>query len=557
MEVMVKINHLFISINIFLAILTMASFLNAATYYVDATAGNDSRTNAQVANPATPWKTIAKINSLTTAELPPGSTVYLKCGETWRETLIVRSSGFAGSPITFSSYGTGEKPVINGAKLVTSAWTETYGGSHKWQTAATITTEPHIVAFNGLSGAKVASLNDVTGAGKWHWASGVITVYSTSDPATAFATPGVEAGFRQSGIDLNGKHYITISNLAIKLTNHNAITHNSNHSDNITIDSCNISDIAVTGISAYHGAENWVISNNTITNIARGVGGVATGDAMYLDMIEGTELGEGSNFSVYGNTIIKCGGSGIRTGGSGHHINKNYIKDASYCIEINSTTTDVYNNEVCECNSTFAAVTSHGVGINGNTFRYNKIYNNKGSGIALQVGTGHNVYGNIIYGHGSGANPCGIRFASGGGANTNVYNNTIFNNTRGIQVDAAGTTGLVIKNNILSSNSAYGIRSFGTQIVTNNDVWNSATKYSGNISDQTNINGNISQDPKFVSTSTPDFHLQTTSPCIDAATDVGLKQDYDGKNKWGSAWDIGAYECNLSISAPKNLMKIR
>ena len=360
----------------------------------------------------------------------------------------------------------------------------------------------------------------------------------------------MEAGFRQSGINLNGKHYITISNLAIKLTNHNAITHRSNHSDNITIDSCNISDIAVTGISAYRGAENWVISNNTITNTARGVGGVATGDAMYLDMIEGTDLGEGSNFSVYGNTIINCGGSGIIIGGSGHHIYNNYLKDACYCIEVNSATTDVSNNEVCECNSTFAAVTSHGAGINGNTFRYNKIYNNAGSGLVLHTGTGHNVYGNIIYGHISGASPSGIRFASGRGADTNVYNNTIFGNAIGIQVDAAGTTGLVIKNNILSSNSAYGIRSFGTQTFTNNDVWNNTTNYSGNISDQTNINGNISQDPKFVSTSTPDFHLQSASPCINAGTDVGLKQDYDGKNKWGSAWDIGAYEWKLP--APQN-----
>jgi len=51
----------------------------------------------------------------------------------------------------------------------------------------------------------------------------------------------------------------------------------------------------------------------------------------------------------------------------------------------------------------------------------------------------------------------------------------------------------------------------------------------------------ISADPLFVSTVTPDFHLQDTSPCINAGVNVGLTEDYAGNPLVGVP-DIGAYE---------------
>lgn len=51
-------------------------------------------------------------------------------------------------------------------------------------------------------------------------------------------------------------------------------------------------------------------------------------------------------------------------------------------------------------------------------------------------------------------------------------------------------------------------------------------------------------DPKFVYPSGQDYHLQSTSPCIDKGTAVsGVTNDYDGIPRFqGSAYDIGAYE---------------
>jgi hypothetical protein len=67
--------------------------------YVDQTSGNDLGAGTYSSSP---WKTLAKVNAQT---FIPGTSVYLKKTETWRERLTVPSSGVADSVITFSSYG--------------------------------------------------------------------------------------------------------------------------------------------------------------------------------------------------------------------------------------------------------------------------------------------------------------------------------------------------------------------------------------------------------------------------------------------------------------------
>jgi hypothetical protein len=58
-----------------------------ATYYVDATNGNDANTGL---SEATPWKSIAKVNAST---FNPGDQILFKREEIWREQLIVPSTG--------------------------------------------------------------------------------------------------------------------------------------------------------------------------------------------------------------------------------------------------------------------------------------------------------------------------------------------------------------------------------------------------------------------------------------------------------------------------------
>lgn len=64
--------------------------------------------------------------------------------------------------------------------------------------------------------------------------------------------------------------------------------------------------------------------------------------------------------------------------------------------------------------------------------------------------------------------------------------------------------------------------------------------------------GSITQDPLFVNPSALDFHLTSSSPCIDAsATATFVTRDYDSiQRPQGSNYDMGAFEYPLSLSTP-------
>jgi hypothetical protein len=75
-------------------------------YYVDSINGSD-------ANPGTslhrPWRTLAPVHAM---DFSPGSAVYFKRGSSWTDGLVIDDSGEEGSPITFTAYGTGDRPTI-------------------------------------------------------------------------------------------------------------------------------------------------------------------------------------------------------------------------------------------------------------------------------------------------------------------------------------------------------------------------------------------------------------------------------------------------------------
>ena len=85
----------------------------AANYYFSSSLGDDSRSAAQAQNPATPWKSVARMNALL-ANAAPGTTLLLKRGDSFDGALVFGTSGSASAPIIVSAYGTGTKPVING-----------------------------------------------------------------------------------------------------------------------------------------------------------------------------------------------------------------------------------------------------------------------------------------------------------------------------------------------------------------------------------------------------------------------------------------------------------
>ena len=75
--------------------------VSGISYYVS-TSGNDSNDGR---SPSTAWATLYKVNS---ANLNAGDAVFFKRGDKWNGSLAVKNG------VTYSAYGTGKKPLING-----------------------------------------------------------------------------------------------------------------------------------------------------------------------------------------------------------------------------------------------------------------------------------------------------------------------------------------------------------------------------------------------------------------------------------------------------------
>jgi hypothetical protein len=155
--------------NLIVALLFSCSPLWATTYYVDNSCtsnGNGSATScAASSGGAGPFNSIANAQSGVTGS-QPGNSVLLKAGETFRESYTVSAYGTGAGQFTISSYGIGAAPIISGANLIDSGWTNTSGNI--WQVA--LPTSPGMVFFNGTLGLKVGSSAACTAAGDWYWA---------------------------------------------------------------------------------------------------------------------------------------------------------------------------------------------------------------------------------------------------------------------------------------------------------------------------------------------------------------------------------------------------
>jgi hypothetical protein len=94
-----------------LLLLLLATSVRATTYYVDncVVTGNDSNNGTST---STPWLTIAHVNVQT---FNPGDSILFQRGCLWHEKLLPPSSGSNGSQITFADYGSGNKPILDGA----------------------------------------------------------------------------------------------------------------------------------------------------------------------------------------------------------------------------------------------------------------------------------------------------------------------------------------------------------------------------------------------------------------------------------------------------------
>ena len=92
-----------------LCIMGIALPARATNYYVDATNGDDSNEGT---SPSTAWQTLSKVSG---SSFSPGDSILFKRGETFRGQVSIPGSGTVNHPITYSVYGTGNKPLFLGS----------------------------------------------------------------------------------------------------------------------------------------------------------------------------------------------------------------------------------------------------------------------------------------------------------------------------------------------------------------------------------------------------------------------------------------------------------
>lgn len=291
-------------------------------------------------------------------------------------------------------------------------------------------------------------------------------------------------------------------------------------------------DKAISVPDQYCDHEHVELINNTFSGVYgygaivfRGNHGLIEGNIINIEYnTDGTQghgiyLMRGTGTIIRGNSISGPSGYGI------HIYDEHKSEDTAGYIPVISDVV-VENNVVTNSRerSGIIVAADYTTQIRGVIIRNNVLANNnQGNGIYATVSNGQVedifILNNTIFTTGTG------RYRGGIAVNQNVKN-------------------VVIKNNIIyvSDQSEYHIMNYGeiqNVIADNNLYWPAPLKL-------VNVNDNhaIIADPTFVNLQNSDFHLQASSPAIDAGlalTEVMADKDNSSRPQ-GAGYDIGAYE---------------
>jgi parallel beta-helix repeat protein len=190
----------------------------------------------------------------------------------------------------------------------------------------------------------------------------------------------------------------------------------------------------------------------------------------------------------------------------------------------------------------------------------NKVYNNPGGGLHLYPGPISNIIvrGNSVYNNNRlSSSVVGGIIVMGSStssiSNARIYNNLVYRNgtsssgyASGIRIDAS--TGTKVWNNTVYGNKTYGLHISGsaqsTVLQNNISYGNLRGNYYKSGSSSTTYTNNLTTDPKFVSASSNNFQLTSSSPAINKGVVISsVPNDYRNISRpRGSSHDIGGYE---------------
>ncbi|GAT63992.1 right-handed parallel beta-helix repeat-containing protein [Paludibacter jiangxiensis] len=295
----------------------------------------------------------------------------------------------------------------------------------------------------------------------------------------------------------------------------------------------NASESEVLRLMGSSGGTRYVIFDNLILD----------GANVTSNIVKITYTGNNPNNTAHHIRIQSCELKQAKTNGIFVDSESNHNEFISLKIHDNGTTDFDHGMYICGSNNLIEKCDIYrnaGWGIhiytehkpesaNYNIVRRNNIHENaraenRGFGIIVSSGTGNSVYNNLIWGNNGGIQ---IDYHA---VNTIIYNNTIWSNNRskthenGIKT-GAGSTNARIVNNISWNHIAGNISNAGIN-----------TYLSNNLTDKS---------PLFVNSSKSDFRLQEKSPAINTGKNLAplVTDDYNGiRRPQGSTYDIGAFE---------------
>lgn len=425
---------------------------NNNTFYVDNTCSQSGNGASQQC--ATTAGGMGAFNSLATmmakaGGYAPGNQILLKRGQTYREILVMPSSGSSGNPIRIGTYGEGARPIILGSD------TKTNWQSDGFAYVAPIEWEANLVLQGDVSLRKAASRAAMT-AGSFFIDTGTQKIYVW--PHNGAAPSQLEISRRPQkyyGLVMDGwtgNSWIEFDGLELK--NANWMSYRVFGGKGITIKNSVISNgfynaiIAMgTGQGASSDPDGLKVLDNTIKNhgYAREQG---------FDGAAGISVDGADGFTIERNTIQTNYGEGIET-----------YNTANNGVIAYNTVRDQEMSGAIYVNASFGRPTSN-ISVHDNTISGGSDKAHTALTLAIE-GTGaiSNVTfaNNTVSGYASGG---GLVVGSGAGtiSGSVFQNNTITNSLHGIEV--IGGPGLTFTSNVFKMNTVNLSSNGSTLLVT-------------------------------------------------------------------------------------------
>ncbi len=467
-------------------------------YYVS-TSGLDTNPGTQ----AQPWRTVQKA----AISVRAGSTVYVR-GGVYNERVTFAQSGTANAYITFQSYP-GETAIIDGTGL----------GVPAGNTGLFLIVDKNYLKLQGfeLRNYKTATLNNVPVGINVRGNSSFIEIrnnkiYNIETNVTSanggdahgigvFGTSGTQA---LNNVIIDGNELYNL-----KLGSSEALVINGNV-DTWQVTNNKVHDVNNIGIDAI-GAEGVAPANDVARN------GLIAGNDVY-------------NIDTYGNPAYgtdRSAGCIYVDGGTNIVIERNKAHACNIGIELASERQGKSTSFVTVRNNFIYRNTVMGIAMGGYEANRGKAENNT-------------VVGNTLFENDTLKQGNGELLLQYNVFNNTIKNNIFYANNQNILIANPGTsnTGNQINNNIYYAPGGVSSSTWGWK----NVAYSSFAAYktaSGNDANSSFV------DPQLLNTTTPDLHLQATSPAINTGvslTTLGAR-DIDGAVRvQGTLPDIGADE---------------